>query len=233
MKFEGLPHMRRSILLLLKTEGSSTMTKLASKMKITKEAVRQQLMGLNKEGWVQKDVIRELKARSGRPTVRYSLTNAGDHFFPKNYDALAIEILETIGLKLGPADLRKLLSTLTETRVKKWQALLAGKSLSEKVKSLKDLYLAKDPFTSVSETSDGFRLVEGNCPFLNVASRQPALCSVSVFALTQLLGVKVVREERFQSGDGRCVFHIYKNKPVKQKALNFQLEPELLKVSSD
>lgn len=208
------------------------MVRLASEMKITKEAVRQQLAGLHREGWVQKDVLRETKARSGRPTICYTLTSAGDHFFPKDYDSLAVELLETIGQKLGPAALRQLLSTLTETRVKKWQALLEGKTLSEKVRSLKDLYLAKDPFTSVSETSDGFRLVEGNCPFLNIASQQPVLCSVTVSALTRLLGVKVVREERFQSGNGRCVFHVYKNKPLKQKNPGFQLEPELLKTST-
>jgi predicted ArsR family transcriptional regulator len=74
--------------------------------------------------------------------------------------------------------------------------------------------------------------MEGNSPFLNVATQQPALCSVSVSALTQLLGVKVVREERFQSGNGRCVFRIYKNKPVKTKTLRFQLEPDPPKAAS-
>lgn len=74
---------------------------------------------------------------------------------------------------------------------------MEGKSLRDRVNCLKDLYLDKDPFLSVTEIPDGFRMVERNCPFLNVASRQPALCSVSVSVLTQLLGVRVVREESF------------------------------------
>ncbi len=226
MNFENLPHIRRAILLVLKQEGPTTMARLASETKVTKEAVRQQLVTLHREGWVQKDVLREAKARSGRPKVRYALTAAGDHVFPKAYDALAAELLETVGQHLGPEALRRLLSGFTESRVKKWKPLLEGKTLAEKLKRLKDLYLEKDPFTSLSETADGFKLVEGNCPFLNVASQQPALCSVTVSMLTQLLGVKVIREERFQSGHGRCVFHIYKKHPVNIKNPKFQFEPE-------
>ncbi|HVZ79806.1 MAG TPA: DNA-binding protein [bacterium] len=226
MKLENLSHSNRSILLLLKRQGALTMAQLAHEMKVTKEAVRQQLLGLHRQGWVEKEVLREAKVRSGRPTVRYGLTPLGDHFFPKDYDALAAELLETIGRRLGPPALRRLLSDMTETRVRKWRPVLEGKPLRDKVNCLKDLYLEKDPFLSVTETADGFRMVEGNCPFLNVASRQPALCSVSVSVLTQLLGVKVVREERFQSGDGRCVFHVYKHKPVKNRPASFQLEPE-------
>ena len=227
MNFESLSHMRRAILLLLKQDGPATMAKLASRLKVTKEAVRQQLVLLHKEGWIQKEVVRSAKARSGRPTVRYTLTAAGDHVFPKTYDALAVELLETVGRKLGPDALRQLLAAFTENRVKKWQSLLEGKTLPEKLRSLRELYLSKDPFTSVEETADGFRLVENNCPFLNVATQQPALCSVTVSMLTRLLGVKVVREERFQSGSGRCVFHILKDQPVNSSRFSFQFEPPM------
>lgn len=217
--------MRRAILLYLKQDGPTTMSKLASRLKVTKEAVRQQLALLHKEGWLQKEVLREAKARSGRPTVRYMLTTAGDHVFPKAYDALAVELLETVGRQLGPDALRQLLSAFTENRVKKWQSLLEGKTLPEKLKALKELYLSKDPFTSVEEVPGGYRLVENNCPFLNVATQQPALCSVTVSMLTRLLGVQVVREERFQSGNGRCVFHVFADKPVNPKNSRFQWEP--------
>lgn len=225
MNFESLSHMRRAILLLLKQDGPTTMAKLSSRLKVTKEAVRQQLALLHKEGWIQKEVVREAKARSGRPTVKYQLTAAGDHVFPKAYDALAVELLETVGRKLGPEALRELLAAFTETRVKKWQPLLEGKTLPEKLKALKELYLTKDPFTSVEEIPGGYRLVENNCPFLNVAAQQPALCSVTVSMLTRLLGAKVVREERFQSGNGRCVFRVIADKPVNPKNTRFQWEP--------
>jgi predicted ArsR family transcriptional regulator len=225
MNFESLSHMRRAILLILKQDGPAPMAKLASRLKVTKEAVRQQLVLLHKEGWIQKEVVRGGKVRSGRPTVRYTLTAAGDHVFPKSYDALAVELLETVGQKMGPEALRQLLAAFTETRVKRWQPLLEGKSLPEKLRSLKELYLAKDPFTSIEEAPGGYRLIENNCPFLNVAAQQPALCSVTVSTLTRLLGVQVTREERFQSGNGRCVFRVHADKPVNPKNFKFQWEP--------
>jgi predicted ArsR family transcriptional regulator len=69
--------------------------------------------------------------------------------------------------------------------------------------------------------------VENNCPFLNVAAQQPALCSVTVSTLTRLLGLQVTREERFQSGHGRCVFRVHTDKPVNTKGLKFHWEPPL------
>jgi hypothetical protein len=35
----------------------------------------------------------------------------------------------------------------------------------------------------------------------------------------------VVREERFQSGNGRCVFRVLADKPVNPKNFRFQWEP--------
>ena len=70
----------------------------------------------------------------------------------------------------------------------------------------------------------GYRLVERNCPFLNTAMRRPALCSVSVNALTRLLGVRVEREEKFQNGDGRCVFRVHAAQPVDAANWAFALE---------
>ena len=62
-------------------------------------------------------------------------------------------------------------------------------------------------------------------PFLNVATERPAVCSVSVSLLSQLLGVEVVREERFQDGDGRCVFRVYEDRPIPEDQRGWKPEP--------
>ena len=59
----------------------------------------------------------------------------------------------------------------------------------------------------------GPALIERNCPFFNVAQKHPAICSVSVNTLERLLGFKVVREQRFHAGDGRCVFRVRPGEP--------------------
>ncbi|HET7705654.1 MAG TPA: hypothetical protein VFM36_06195, partial [Thermoanaerobaculia bacterium] len=70
---------------------------------------------------------------------------------------------------------------------------------------------------------EGYELVELNCPFLNVAMQHPALCSTSVNMMTRVLGRRVVREKRFQDGDGMCVFRVYTDEPVSTNA--FEREP--------
>jgi predicted ArsR family transcriptional regulator len=77
------------------------------------------------------------------------------------------------------------------------------------------------------EASGELRLVERNCPFLNVASRRPALCSVTVSTLSRLLGHTVTREKRFQDGDGRCVFRVHLNQPINTDAFRFAFEEEI------
>ena len=78
----------------------------------------------------------------------------------------------------------------------------------------------------VDNTDGELRLIERNCPFLNVASRRPALCSVTVSTLSRLLGYRVVREKRFQDGDGRCVFRVQLDDPIEVDDFQFAFENE-------
>lgn len=198
------------------------MTELAEVLKVSTEAVRQHLVVLEKEGWVSRKRKRE--GTVGRPPIGFYLTSAGDHLFPKHYDDLAAELVEAVSLNLGKETVRRLLTALTDKRVQRWLPHLQGKSLRERVEALKGIYLDEDPYMSVEEDGQTLRLVERNCPFLNVAHEHPALCSVTVSSLTRLLGFRVVREKKFQDGDGRCVFRILLDEPIDPDAFQFEFE---------
>jgi predicted ArsR family transcriptional regulator len=83
-----------------------------------------------------------------------------------------------------------------------------------------------DAFVEVEKVPEGYRLIERNCPFLDVALARPVLCSSTVSTLTRLLGRRVVREERFQDGHGCCSFRIHEDEPVDVSTLRFAREPE-------
>jgi len=218
-----LPDSRRAILLTLKREGSSTIAHLADQMQLTGEAVRQQLLQLQREGWIEAKIAREQeRGRTGRPATRYSLTEAGDHLFPKNYDLLNVAMIDAVANELGEDAAVRVLRRVTDERVNAAEGLVRGRSLEERVNALKNLYFESDPYMDVEAADDGFYLVERNCPYYNTAMRRPVLCNVSINALTRLLGVRVEREERFQNGDGRCVFHVHADQPV--DGAEFRLE---------
>jgi predicted ArsR family transcriptional regulator len=190
------------------------------------EAVRQQLLALQREGWVEALHERPQTSRSGRPAARYRLTAAGDHLFPKQYDMLTVAVLDAVSAEMGPEALARVLGALTEARVAQWEQKLAGKTLRERVQALRAIYQGDDPYMEAEEAPGGFRLIEHNCPFLNVALQRPAVCSVTVSLLSRLLGVQVVREERFQAGQGRCCFHVLADQPITSDEPVFHPEPE-------
>jgi predicted ArsR family transcriptional regulator len=119
------------------------------------------------------------------------------------------------------------LAKVADARVAEWGPKLAGKSLDEKVDALRSLYLESDAFMEVVREGEDLLLYERNCPYLEVAMRRPGLCSVSVNVLTRLLGARVVREERFQAGHGRCVFRVKTGEKARPRG--FAPEPALPK----
>ena len=140
-----------------------------------------------------------------------------------------MELIDTLAAALGPEALRQVLASLTDENVRQWAPHLQDKSLLERLEALKGIYLEDDAYMEVDkdEASGELRLVERNCPFLNVASRRPALCSVTVSTLSRLLGHTVTREKRFQDGDGRCVFRVHLDQPVNADAFRFAFEEEI------
>jgi len=214
--------------LALKRQGPSTIALLADELQLTGEAVRQQLLQLQREGWIESRVTRSSeRGRTGRPATSYILTDAGDHLFPKQYDALNIAMIDAISEELGPDAVKRVLSKIADSKVATSEAALRGLPLSERIQALKDWYLKDDPHMTIEQAEDGYKLIERNCPFINTAMNRPALCSISVNALSKLVGVRVARDEKFQTGNGRCVFHIFADEPIDTSTYQFKLESEM------
>lgn len=222
----SIPEPRRSLLVALKLGGAQRIGDLAEAIGITYEGTRQHLQQLELQGWAFKRVERD--STPGRPGSRYRLTDAGDHLFPKEYEELAVALIDAAGERLGAAAVRTLLEEVARRKVEKWRPALEGQALPQRLEALRNIYLKDDPFCRV-EHGDGdgapSRLVELNCPYLEVARRRPALCSVTVSVLRELLGRKVVRTERFQDGCGRCVFTVAEEAAPAEAPL-FDWEPE-------
>ncbi|MFD2617244.1 helix-turn-helix transcriptional regulator [Terrilactibacillus laevilacticus] len=224
MNVNSFPETKREILKILKESGSASIAMLQSKLDMTGEALRQHLLQLRQEGFVERKSKKSKDPAGGRPAKQYYLTLEGEHLFPKNYDQLTMEIIDTVADNLGQDALLKILETMTKTRVKKWEPQLQELDINERVEALKGLYLQDDVFMEIEESENAISLIEHNCPFLNVATKRPALCSVTISTLTQLLGYKVERTKRFQNGDGRCVFRISLDQPVDVDSYHFTLE---------
>lgn len=215
LTLKQLPDSRRAIVLALKERGSATIAQLAPSLGLTGEAIRQQLLQLQREGWIEAVVDHAtVRGRTGRPATVYRLTDAGEHLFPKHYDALSVAVIDAVAEELGMDAAVRVLARVSNDRADALAAQVEGRTLEERLAIMKGWYVEDDPFMTQERDGDDYRLIERNCPFYNTAMNRPALCSVSVNALTRLLGVRVRREEKFQNGDGRCVFRVYTHEPV-------------------
>ena len=210
-----LPEARRALLTALKQAGRATIPRLAEILAISTEAVRQQLTSLQRQGWVISDCgPDDPEGRvPGRPPADYCLTPLADDLFPKSYAELALTLFDEL------ANPERTLREITDSTVTALQG-----SVAHDMEALRSIYHADDPYTDIEKSERGYSLIERNCPYLQFAIERPLFCSTTVSALRRLTNAEVVREERFQDSDGRCVFHIYTDAPIR-KARRFELEP--------
>ncbi|HWZ62536.1 MAG TPA: MarR family transcriptional regulator [Steroidobacteraceae bacterium] len=216
-----------ALLEALKREGPLTIRALARTLGVTYEAARQQIAELTRAGSVAASESRTDGATGRRPgpaSRSYRVSAAAEHLFPKHYDELTAELVQLVRERFGGAGLAEILSRMTEARVRRWAPRLEGLGLKEKLKVLTALYEDKDAYMQVEWRDGAPALIERNCPFLSVAQKHPAICSVSVNTLERLLGCRVVREQRFQAGHGKCVFRLRPDE-VRSSAAEFALEP--------
>lgn len=218
-----------ALLEALKREGPLTMRALAATLGVTYEAVRQQIAELMRAGWVAPGESGAGGStapgpRPGPASRSYRLAAAAEHLFPKHYDELTAELVQLVRERFGGAGLTEILARMTDARVRRWAPLLRGLGLKEKLKALTALYEDKDAYMQVEWRDGAPALIERNCPFLSVAQQHPAICSVSINTLERLLGCRVVREQRFQAGHGKCVFRLHPEESRAAEA-EFALEP--------
>lgn len=224
---KGLPALRGEIVEYLKQNGEASISEMAGIMKVSGEAVRRQLVSLEAEGWVQKTGARRNPDQAGRPVTYYGLTNSGDHLFPRHYDTLAIEIFQALRDSGGESAVRTLLNSIVDRNVDAWSPELIDLPLEARLKKLLTLYGKADEYMSlVMNDPDGPYLVERNCPYQNVATEFPQLCSVTINTLTRLTGYSVRREKKLQDGDRRCVFRVLIDQPIDAKKHKFEFETE-------
>ena len=221
-RVDQLPETRRLILQFVKERGGATASEIAEKLGISAEGARQQLAQLQTSGWVEGRNTRE-RGRSGRPSTTYRLTLAGENLFPKLYDELLAAVVHAMEERFGSGSVGEVWAAIADARTRGWQHLQNQPDLRQRVEALRDLCARKDPYARAEAHAEGYDLVELNCPFLNVALEHPGFCSTSVNMLTRVLGRRVVREQRFQDGAGRCVFRVYAN--VIDSTASFVPEP--------
>jgi predicted ArsR family transcriptional regulator len=197
------------LLFLLKTRGPQTAADLGTRLQITPEAARQQLLRLTDEGLV----FAESEVRGvGRPAQVYHLAPAAQRRFPDTHAELTAQLIGEIRDVLGEDALEKLIRVREAGARKRYEAQLSGEqSLVRRIARLAEIR-NKEGYMATWEKEEGgsYLLVENHCPICAAASACTGFCRSEQFIFEQVLGrdVRVERVEHLLAGARRCAYRI-------------------------
>jgi predicted ArsR family transcriptional regulator len=202
------------LLFLLKTRGPQTAADLGTRLQITSEAARQQLLRLSAEGMIYtKSEVRGV----GRPAQVYHLAPAAQRRFPDTHAELTAQLIGEIREVLGEDAMEKLIQVRETGTRKRYDALLSGEqSLARKIARLAEIR-NKEGYMANWEKEEGesYLLVENHCPICAAASACSGFCRSEMAIFEHVLGrdVRVERVEHLLAGARRCTYRISSRQP--------------------
>jgi len=197
---------RNRIMQLLKTSGQLTAKELTDRLGITGMAVRRHIANLERDNLIESTTVR---LPMGRPAAVYRLTDTADDFFPKNYHAVALDLLAELESESGEAMVNHLFDLRRSTLEQRYVGKMAGKDLERKVAALSEIQNENGYMASWEKFGDdGFILTEYNCPISQVANKYNHACSCELQLFESLLNAEVSRTDCLADGDNKCVYRI-------------------------
>ena len=199
------------LLLQLKVNGPQTASDLALLLKITGEAVRQQLQKLAADGLIK---FQSEKKGVGRPCQRWKLTKQGEGRFSDAHSLVTVQLIQGIRESLGEGALNTILRFREEEMEIAYLAVLRdAETLSERVQRLAEIRSREGYMTEWHEEADGtFLFVENHCPICAAATTCQGFCRSELALFQRCLGgdnVRIERTEHILSGSRRCAYKIW------------------------
>lgn len=207
---------RGQLLTVLKRKNGATVDELAQAVGLAPVSVRQQLLILQRDGYV---IAQEVRGATGRPHHRYFVTPVGDDLFPQAYHSLLESLLKELpelkaaeiqGLD-GDDKIRLVLRKVADRQVAQQMPVLAAKNLPDRVAAVSCFLQEAGTLSEWEETEDGFRIMGYNCPYQRVAQGTGQLCFFHTYLVGEMLQATVVKELTIVDGDGKCSFLIWPN----------------------
>ena len=194
---------RGRVLALLQTRNR-TVNELAHEIQLTDNAVRAQLISLERDGFVRR-VGREAGVR--KPHVIYGITQEAEHVFPKAYGALLSHFVAVVAKRLESRALRASMRQVGRRIAAEQSPKRKGQSKAQRIKSALALLKEMGGAATFSQ-SEGKHFIRGNgCPLAAVTATHPEACLIAESLLSQIIGMPV-KECCIHGPSPSCLFEI-------------------------
>lgn len=197
----------REIVEYLRHQGTATVQDLVEFAGVTATAVRQRLTRLMDQGLI----VRESEAVGrGRPTHRYSLSEAGIRSSGTNYEDL-VSVLWTEVRAVKDPDVRYgLLKRIVTRLAEMYRDRIIGDTLQERMESLVSLMGERDIPFEVIQTGEGQLpvLKALACPYPSLAEQDRSICSMEKMLFAEVLGGGLHLNDCRLDGVRHCTFEM-------------------------
>ena len=204
LKRQLLDSSRGRIVTLLRT-GGLTADDIASRLALTRSAIRAQLTGMERDG-----VVRRAGQRPGatRPSHVFELTPEVEQLLSSAYVPLLTQLVDVFADGLRPDHLEKL---LRETGKRLADDLSRGKrpsgNLASRVTAASEM-LNEQLGALTHVERDGEYVIRGiGCPLAALTGKHPGICRAMESFVSEIVGV-TVRECCDRSGQPQCCFYV-------------------------
>ena len=191
---------------LLERKSGATLDELVTSVGLSRTAVNQHLIALEREGYVRKG---EPRKTGGRPQHIYVLTEEGTNLFPKQYSWFSKLLIQTLRDQFGEEQASKFMYDLGVRKSADLIPRLVGKNRTERIAEIVKImnetgFVAK---TVSPNDADKIPRVEcKNCVYHDLSKDYPEVCRFDIGFLSGLMGAEVEHQSCMQRGGESCRF---------------------------
>jgi predicted ArsR family transcriptional regulator len=194
---------RGQILELLKTK-ERTVNELAATLRLTDNAIRAHLIGLERDGLVSQAGV---QPGFRKPHATYALTSDAEQIFPKAYGSILSLFLTVFSEKLTPRELRVAMRAIGRKVADRYRLTFEGKNRKQRLDIALNVLKELGGSASLQESEGGLFIRGRDCPLAAATARHPQACQIAESLLTEIIGAPV-KEHCVHDPAPSCCFKI-------------------------
>jgi predicted ArsR family transcriptional regulator len=192
----------------MKRQAPVSTSALAQALQMTVEAARQQINKLVEQGLVQGAT--QSPTGAGRPRQLWTLTAAGQAYFPDAHAQLSVQLIASIRKLFGDQGLDQLIADREAESRERYAQACTAEALPQRLEQLAQQRSLEGYMARVEHRGGGWLLVEDHCPICAAASSCQGFCRSEQTLFQEVVGsaATVERGEYLLDGGQRCVYWI-------------------------
>lgn len=203
---------------LLHNKNGMTVDSLAQVLGVSRNAVRQHLTALERDGLATKG---KSQPTGGRPEQLYVLTNEGSERFPRQYSWFSEILLESLLAQSGKEGLREKLNDMGRAVGESMKVQITGEIGSPERTAAVARIMQDLGYEATPKTERGVQSIEArNCVFHKLAAKCSEVCSFDLGLLSTSSGCRVEHRSCMVRGSDRCRFDFIPGAKVRGGADN-------------